>query len=117
MRRRVLHLLPSLAPSFHTNQVALLLSELADEQFEQAIATLRSPCQVPGEFIRRGAVIHDLKQRFAWDPFTWRRLRSLLRRFAPDVVCPWGAEALAWARAVRAPNVIRRADRLPPGVS
>lgn len=117
MTRRVLHLLPSLAPSFAASQVALLLSELPGEEFEQHVAVLRLPPVAHGLLTIEDRAAFELNQRFAWDPFTWLKLRRLFKRLSPDVVCPWGSEAAAWAGAVGAAGVIRPADALPSGVA
>jgi glycosyltransferase involved in cell wall biosynthesis len=95
---RILHIVPSLARSGTTTQLALLLAGLPSSEFELHVAALDSGGPAAEDFRQLGIEPKIMGRRWKADPFAWWRLRRHLTELRPHLVQTWQFDANCYGR-------------------
>lgn len=92
--RRLLFLIPSLAYSGRSRQLALLAAGLPRTDWEMRVCCLGPEGPMATALRQAGFAVECLGWRRVFDLNPIRRLRELLAAFRPDLVHAWGLESL-----------------------
>jgi glycosyltransferase involved in cell wall biosynthesis len=95
---RILHIVPSLARSGTTAQLALLLAGLPRNEFEAHVTALDCGGSAAEDFRRLGIEPKIIGRRWKADPIAWWRLRRHLAELRPQLVQTWQFEANSYGR-------------------
>ncbi len=86
---RILHIIPSLARSGTTRQLAVLAAGLPRQEFDVHVAALSNGGPAADDFRGRSIEPFIISQRWRCDPIAIWRLRRLIGRLKPDLVHTW----------------------------
>lgn len=106
---RILYVIPTLDRSGAERQLALLATGLPKSDFEPHVVALTRSGPYQDMLEAEGVPVTVLGKRFRFDPFTWRRLRELIRQQRPDVLHSFLFAGNAYARlsvGARGPRVV-----------
>ena len=98
MRRRILHVIPSLEPGGPARQLTVLIAGLVCKGYEVKICVLTGSGRQPTLAGLDGAATVVTNSRRA-GPVTFLRLRKFVREFRPDLVHTWQFLANTYGRA------------------
>ncbi|MDR2762081.1 MAG: glycosyltransferase [Planctomycetaceae bacterium] len=88
-RKRALFVIPTLDRSGAEKQLSLLACNLPRDEFEVEVAVLTRGGGFESELLDSGVRYHLINKRFKIDPFALSRLKSVIRKFQPDIVHTW----------------------------
>jgi glycogen(starch) synthase len=94
--KRILHLIPSLAPCGSATQLRLLAKHLPRDRFELLVLVLGKEAGGPAML---DVDIELLQQHRVIDLQPFLKMRNLIRSFKPDTIHAWGAPSL-WTLAI-----------------
>lgn len=104
MKKRLLHIIPTLDQAGAEKQLSLLARGLDRELFESHVCALTRTGPLAAELEEAGISIWPIDKRWKVDPLALRRLIQLIRRLKPDLVHTWLFAGNSYGRtaAVRA---------------
>ena len=98
MKRRILHIIPTLDRAGAEKQLALLASNLPPNEFEIHVCALTRGGPMKKYLDESGIPVTMIGKHFKIDPLAYWRLERLIRRLRPDLVHTWIFAANAYGR-------------------
>lgn len=89
MKKRLLHIIPTLDQAGAEKQLSLLARGLDRELFETHVCALTRTGPLAADLEADGIPIWPIEKRWKVDPLALRRLIQLIRRLQPDLVHTW----------------------------
>jgi glycosyltransferase involved in cell wall biosynthesis len=108
MKRRILHVVPSVDRYGTIEQMMLLARELTRRGFDVHVCALSGGGAREAELAALGIPLTILGRRWKWDPGAFWRLRNCIRRFNPDVIHAWTYPANLYAYYVLGADSARK---------
>ncbi len=99
MKKRLLHIIPTLDQAGAEKQLSLLVRGLDSEVFETHVCVLTRTGPLAADLEAAGIPIWPIGKRWKLDPFALRRLVQLMRRLRPDLVHTWLFAGNSYGRA------------------
>ena len=109
MKKRILHIIPSLDRAGAEKQMTLLVGGLPREAFEVHVCALTRGGPRQLELEAAGIPVTVIGKRFKVDPLAAWRLQRYVNRLRPDLVHTW-----LFAANARVPTPWPRVDRVHP---
>lgn len=99
MKKRILHVLPSLAPGWTTTQLRWLARELPADEFEMHACVMQEhPAQAEAPL---GLLpVYRVRLRRTFDTQALAKLRQHVAKLKPDLVHGWSGSAVQWAHTI-----------------
>ena len=97
-RVQIAFVIPTLDQSGAERQLTLLATNLPTEQYDIRVIALNRAGFYAEKLRQHGITVEVLNKRFRFDPFTYVRLRSLLRSWKPNIVHSYLFAANTYAR-------------------
>jgi glycosyltransferase involved in cell wall biosynthesis len=94
--KRILHVIPTLDPSWSQKQLLLLARGLARDRYQVQVVSLRGSAEADVD-LTHGVEICQLAAHDRFDLPAWQRWLKLVRNFKPDIIHAWTPEAYRWA--------------------
>lgn len=98
MKKRILHLIPSLDRAGAEKQMSLLVRGLPKD-FDVHVAVLTRSGPLLAELQAAGLSVTHIDKRWKLDPWAYRRLKKLVAKLQPDLIHTWLFAANAYGRA------------------
>jgi glycosyltransferase involved in cell wall biosynthesis len=105
---RILYVVPSLAASGTTRQLALLAAGLRRSEFDIHIAAIDRDSTPSCEFQKLGIETFTANRRWAKDPFAFRRLHCQIKKLQPALIHTWSFPANNYGRLAAMATSVRR---------
>ncbi|HTM53083.1 MAG TPA: glycosyltransferase [Pirellulales bacterium] len=99
MKRRIVHVVPTLGRGGAEKQLVLLAQHLPRDEFDVHVCAISQSGELAGELERSGIPVTVIGKHFKFDPLSWMRLRRYLRELKPDLAQTWMFTANAYGRA------------------
>ncbi|MBO7707137.1 MAG: glycosyltransferase [Thermoguttaceae bacterium] len=99
---KILQIIPTLDRSGAEKQMTLLACGLAKEEFEVGVCALTRGGPYADDLRNAGIPLTVIGKRRKFSPAAYRRLKSVIRAFRPDIVHTWIFAANAYGRAAAA---------------
>ncbi len=98
MKRRILHIIPTLDRSGAEKQLVLLAAGLPRDEFDVHVCALTKSGVLADDLARAGIPLTVIGKRWKLDPTAYWRLREFIRQLQPDLVQTWMFTANAYGR-------------------
>ena len=108
MRRRILHVIPTLDRSGAEKQLVLLACGLPRDEFDVHVCALTRSGPLAADLERAGIELTVIGKKLKADPLAWWRLRRHIAALAPDLVQTWLFAANAYGRSAARSAGVRR---------
>lgn len=106
MKRRILHIIPTLERGGAEKQLVLLATSLPREEFDVHVCALTRGGPLEADLRAAGIPLTIIGKRWKVDPLAWWQLRRHIAQLQPDIVQTWLFTANAYGRtAARAAGV------------
>jgi glycosyltransferase involved in cell wall biosynthesis len=99
VKKRILHLIPSLDRAGAEKQMSLLVRGLPSTEFDVHVAVLTRTGPLAAELEEAKIPVTLIGKRWKADPWAFRRLRRLVAELRPDLLHTWLFAANAYGRA------------------
>jgi glycosyltransferase involved in cell wall biosynthesis len=100
MKKRILHIIPSLERTGTAKQMSLLVRGLDRGAFDVHVAALSSGGIMSAELAAAGIPFTVIGRRWQWDPGAFWRLKNFVYALHPDLIHAWTHAANAYGFAV-----------------
>lgn len=108
MKRRILHIIPTLERGGAEKQLVLLATRLPRDEFDVHVCALTRGGPLEADLRAAGIPLTIIGKRWKADPLAWWQLRRHIAQVQPDIVQTWLFTANAYGRtAARAAGVKR----------
>jgi glycosyltransferase involved in cell wall biosynthesis len=108
MKHRILHIIPTLDRCGAEKQLALLATRLPRDEFDVHVCVLTRDGPLRQDLDEAGVPVTVIGKRHKLDPRAYWRLKSLVRKLAPDLVHTWLFAANAYGRWAAARCGVKR---------
>jgi glycosyltransferase involved in cell wall biosynthesis len=98
VKRRILHIVPTLHRGGAEKQLVLLAQHLPRDEFDVHVCAISQSGQLACELERSGIPVSVIGKRWKFDPLSWIHLRRYIRELKPDLVQTWMFTANAYGR-------------------